>query len=54
MKEGLKDAFREGLAAVEEMTHRRGGNRDAVSWRLLGVGEPPPRGRQHYEFPGKS
>ena len=32
---------------------RHGGNRDAVSWKMLGVPEPPVRGRQHYELPPK-
>jgi gluconate 2-dehydrogenase gamma chain len=30
---------------------RHGGNRDAVSWRMLGVPDPPVRGRLHYELP---
>ncbi len=29
---------------------RHGGNRDAVSWRMLGVPNPPVRGRHQYEF----
>jgi gluconate 2-dehydrogenase gamma chain len=29
---------------------RHGGNRDAVSWRMLGVPEPPVRGRRHYDL----
>ena len=29
---------------------RHGGNRDAVSWRMLGVPEPPVRGRLQYDF----
>lgn len=33
---------------------RHGGNRDAVSWKMLGVPEPPVRGCLHYEFPQKS
>lgn len=33
---------------------RHGGNRDAASWKILGVPEPPIRGRQHYEFVEKS
>ena len=31
-------------------TPRHGGNRDAVSWRMLGLDEPPLRGRAQYEF----
>ena len=30
---------------------RHGGNRDAVSWRMLGVPVVPVRGRNRYEFP---
>jgi gluconate 2-dehydrogenase gamma chain len=29
---------------------RHGGNRDAVSWRMLGLPEPPLRGRAHYDL----
>lgn len=29
---------------------RHGGNRDAVSWRMLGLAEPPGRGRAQYDF----
>ena len=29
---------------------RHGGNRDAVSWRMLGVAEPPIRGRAQYDL----
>lgn len=29
---------------------RHGGNRDAASWRMLGVPDPPVRGRLHYEL----
>lgn len=28
---------------------RHGGNRDAVSWRMVGIAEPPLRGRAQYE-----
>lgn len=28
---------------------RHGGNRDAISWRMLGMAEPPIRGRAQYE-----
>ena len=28
---------------------RHGGNRDRVSWRMLGLSFPPVRGREHYE-----
>jgi gluconate 2-dehydrogenase gamma chain len=28
---------------------RHGGNRDAVSWRMLGLDEPPVRGRAQYD-----
>jgi len=31
---------------------RHGGNRDAVSWRMLGVPLVPVRGRQHYDLTG--
>jgi gluconate 2-dehydrogenase gamma chain len=31
-------------------TPRHGGNRDAVSWRMLGLDEPPVRGRAQYDF----
>ena len=30
-------------------TPRHGGNRDAVSWRMLGLDEPPLRGRAQYD-----
>jgi gluconate 2-dehydrogenase gamma chain len=33
---------------------RHGGNRDAVSWRMLGVPDPPLRGRLQYEFKPRS
>jgi gluconate 2-dehydrogenase gamma chain len=29
---------------------RHGGNKDAVSWRMLGLAEPPLRGRSQYDF----
>ena len=29
---------------------RHGGNRDAVSWRMLGLSEPPLRGRAQYDL----
>lgn len=29
---------------------RHGGNRDAVSWRMLGLDEPPVRGRSSYDL----
>jgi gluconate 2-dehydrogenase gamma chain len=29
---------------------RHGGNRDAVSWRMLGLGEPPVLGRAQYDL----
>ncbi len=29
---------------------RHGGNRDAVSWRMLGLPEPPPLGRAQYDL----
>jgi gluconate 2-dehydrogenase gamma chain len=29
---------------------RHGGNRDAVSWRMLGLAEPPPNGRAQYSL----
>ncbi len=29
---------------------RHGGNRDAISWRMLGLDEPPVRGRAQYGF----
>jgi len=32
---------------------RHGGNRDAVSWKMIGVPDPPVRGRQHHDFPAK-
>jgi gluconate 2-dehydrogenase gamma chain len=31
-------------------TPRHGGNRDAVSWRMLGLPEPPPLGRAQYDL----
>jgi len=31
-------------------TPRHGGNRDAVSWRMLGLDQPPLRGRAQYDF----
>lgn len=33
---------------------RHGGNRHAVSWKMLGVPDPPVRGRQHYDVSAKS
>lgn len=29
---------------------RHGGNRDAISWRMLGLSEPPVRGRAQYDL----
>jgi gluconate 2-dehydrogenase gamma chain len=29
---------------------RHGGNRNAVSWRMLGLAEPPVRGRAQYDL----
>jgi gluconate 2-dehydrogenase gamma chain len=31
-------------------TPRHGGNREAVSWRMLGLAEPPLRGRAQYDL----
>lgn len=31
-------------------TPRHGGNRDAMSWRMLGLAEPPLRGRAQYDL----
>lgn len=31
---------------------RHGGNRDAASWRMLGLAEPPSRGRAQYDLKG--
>jgi gluconate 2-dehydrogenase gamma chain len=31
-------------------TPRHGGNRDAVSWHMLGLDEPPVRGRAQYDL----
>jgi gluconate 2-dehydrogenase gamma chain len=33
---------------------RHGGNRDAISWRMLGLDEPPVRGRAQYDFTSES
>lgn len=33
-------------------TPRHGGNRDGVSWHMLGLGEPPLRGRAQYDLNG--
>ena len=33
---------------------RHGGNRDAVSWRMLGLAEPPVRGRAQYRVASQS
>lgn len=33
---------------------RHGGNREMVSWKMLGVPVTAIRGRQHYEFPPRS
>jgi gluconate 2-dehydrogenase gamma chain len=33
---------------------RHGGNRDAVSWRMLGLAEPPVRGRAQYDLSKRS
>jgi len=30
---------------------RHGGNRDGMSYKMLGLPYPPVRGRQHYDFP---
>ena len=30
---------------------RHGGNRNMVSWKMLGLPFPPLRGRQHYDKP---
>ena len=32
---------------------RHGGNREAMSWRMLGVPDPPVRGRAPYDFTKK-
>ena len=55
-----KTAWKEGkaffaMAVAHTMqgfygTPRRGGNRNAVSWRMLGVPVPPVRGRAQYDF----
>ena len=31
---------------------RHGGNRDAASWRMVGLSEPPARGRAQYDLKG--
>jgi gluconate 2-dehydrogenase gamma chain len=31
---------------------RHGGNRNMASWKMLGLGTPPVRGRQRYDAPG--
>jgi gluconate 2-dehydrogenase gamma chain len=31
---------------------RHGGNRDRVSWKMVGLASPPIRGRQRYDGPG--
>ncbi len=53
----LAERFREFFEMVREHTMegyygspRHGGNRDAVSWRMLGLKEPPLRGRAHYDL----
>ena len=33
---------------------RHGGNRDCISWRMLGVPYPPVRGRDDYRFPKRA
>lgn len=33
---------------------RHGGNRDAVSWHMLGLDEPPLRGRAQFDLRGRS
>lgn len=33
---------------------RHGGNREAASWRMLGIPNPPIRGRLHYDFANPS
>jgi gluconate 2-dehydrogenase gamma chain len=54
-----KDIFSDGGKAVFEMVlahamqgfygnPRHGGNKDYVSWRMIGVPPMPVRGRQHY------
>jgi gluconate 2-dehydrogenase gamma chain len=30
---------------------RHGGNRNRVSWKMIGVPFPPIRGREHYDQP---
>ena len=33
---------------------RHGGNRDRVSWKMVGLPFPPVRGRMHYDEPPKA
>jgi gluconate 2-dehydrogenase gamma chain len=53
----LEKDHREFFSLVREHTMegyygspRHGGNRDAVSWRMLGLDEPPLRGRAQYDL----
>lgn len=53
----LEKEKRDFFALVREHTMegyygspRHGGNRDAVSWRMLGLDEPPLRGRAQYDL----
>lgn len=59
--EGLPGELKEFFNLVIEHTMqgfygdpRHGGNRDAVSWRMLGVPLIPVRGREHYDLTATS
>jgi gluconate 2-dehydrogenase gamma chain len=44
------DLLREHTMEGYYGTPRHGGNRDAVSWRMLGLAEPPLHGRAQYDL----
>lgn len=55
LAEGSRDFFellREHTMEGYYGSPRHGGNRDAISWRMLGLAEPPLRGRAQYKLTG--
>ncbi len=56
VEEKSKDFFELVLAHTRQGFYgdpRHGGNRDMVSWKMLGLPFPPVRGRAHYDEPPK-
>jgi gluconate 2-dehydrogenase gamma chain len=49
-KRAFFDLVREHTMEGYYGSPRHGGNRDAVSWRMLGLDEPPLRGRAQYDL----